>query len=590
MFDHRVTGLVPLLLIGAHAAATPKDGDPATDATVVQHESGKYDAPVLTPNVGRTPAARLAFGAYTHVQVNVDANGMNIVDDAGNEPSLAVDPTAPNRIVAGWRQFGNIASNFRQAGYAYSRDGGRTWSAQQIIEPELFRSDPVLGVDENGRFYYQSLHVTDDNLFFCDMFISDDHGETWPIKSFAFGGDKAWFAIDETGGPGHGNIYQPWNVAGNPYFPRQFNRSVDGAASFEEPVEYAPGSSGPAIRPSFGILDVGPDGAVYVAGARNAGTNPTFWVVKSSDAQSAAVPSFEQHVQVDMGGNFVIGDGPNPQGLLGQVEIKVDSSGGPFHGNVYVMAPVRASGLDPMDIHFIRSEDGGLTWSTPKRVNDDPAFATSAWQWMAAMDVAPNGRIDAVWNDTRNTPGTENMNQLFYSFSLDGGVTWSANEAISAPWNSHLGWPSQNKIGDYYQLVSDEVGAHLIWAATFNGEQDVYYTRIGDYDCNGNGVGDTIDLQSGDAADCNANGIPDSCEIAAETESDANGNGIPDSCEILCAGDFDGNGSVDFGDLLVTLGSWGPCAAPCPPDLDASGDVGFDDVVALLAAWGACPE
>ena len=41
-----------------------------------------------------------AFGEFG-VQVNVDADGGNILGDAGNEPSIAVDPTAPNRIVIG---------------------------------------------------------------------------------------------------------------------------------------------------------------------------------------------------------------------------------------------------------------------------------------------------------------------------------------------------------------------------------------------------------------------------------------------------------------------------------------------------------
>jgi hypothetical protein len=130
------------------------------------------------------------------------------------------------------------------------------------------------------------------------------------------------------------------------------------------------------------------------------------------------------------------------------------------------------------------------------------------------MSVAPNGRIDAVWNDTRST-GTVNLCQLYYSFSTDGGSTWSANEALSPVWDSFVGWPDQNKIGDYYHMISDKVGAHLAWAATLNGEQDVYYLRIGEYDCNDNGVPDSEDIAGGGSSDVNANGIPDECEEGA---------------------------------------------------------------------------
>jgi hypothetical protein len=91
--------------------------------------------------------------------------------------------------------------------------------------------------------------------------------------------------------------------------------------------------------------------------------------------------------------------------------------------------------------------------------------------------VAPNGRLDAVWNDTRDDPGGFDS-VLTYAYSEDGGVTWSLNVALTPPFDPHLGWPQQNKIGDYYHMVSDVDGADLAYAATFNGEQDVYYLRI----------------------------------------------------------------------------------------------------------------
>ncbi len=40
----------------------------------------------------------LPHGVFISYQVNVDANGNNIVGDAANEPSIAVDPTDSNKI------------------------------------------------------------------------------------------------------------------------------------------------------------------------------------------------------------------------------------------------------------------------------------------------------------------------------------------------------------------------------------------------------------------------------------------------------------------------------------------------------------
>ena len=71
-----------------------------------------------------------------------------------------------------------------------------------------------------------------------------------------------------------------------------------------------------------------------------------------------------------------------------------------------------------------------------------------------------------------------NFRQAGYGFTLDGGTTWSINESLSEPFDPTLGYPNQNKIGDYYDMFSNSEGAHLAWAATFNGEQDIYYSYI----------------------------------------------------------------------------------------------------------------
>ena len=79
--------------------------------------------PPLTPAQplpGAVAAPPVQFGRFLSRQVNVDANGANIPGDAANEPSVAIDPTNPLKMVIGWRQFDNAASNFRQAGHAYS--------------------------------------------------------------------------------------------------------------------------------------------------------------------------------------------------------------------------------------------------------------------------------------------------------------------------------------------------------------------------------------------------------------------------------------------------------------------------------------
>ena len=132
---------------------------------------------------------------------------------------------------------------------------------------------------------------------------------------------------------------------------------------------------------------------------------------------------------------------------------------------------------------FARSTNGGASFSAPHRINDDPVNH-SKYHYFGTIGVAPNGRIDSVWLDTRNAANNTDS-QLFYSYSTDGGVTWAPNVQVSNSFTPLEGWPQQNKIGDYITIVSDNTGGDVAYAATFNfnpsrgqHEQDVYFVRV----------------------------------------------------------------------------------------------------------------
>ncbi len=464
-----VLGIGGLNALADEAHSVP---DPRAEA---YRQLGHWEVPsdpyIAVPLEARktSPARLWRRGAFVSVQVNVDGDGNNIVGDAANEPSIAVDPTNPNRMAIGWRQFDSIASSFRQAGWGFSDDRGASWTFPGSIEAGVFRSDPVLAADSLGNFFYYSLQVPGGS-FVCDSFRSTDGGATWDSGVSAAGGDKAWIDIDRNGGLADGHIYSAWSINASCCGSDVFSRSVDGGASFEAAVPVQE-------SPIFGATAVGPDGEVYVVGRRS-GNSSQFIVSKSVSARNpGGTASFESAAQVDLGGNQVIGAGPNPGGLLGQAWVVVNPAPGPRRGEVYVLVSVNPPGTDPLDVHFVRSSDGGATWSAPVRVNDDPTD-NGAWQWFGTLSVAPNGRLDAVWNDTRADPGGFDS-ELYYSFSSDGGTTWSPGVAVSPAFDPHLGFPQQQKLGDYYHMISDDVGADLAWAATFNGEQDVYYLRLG---------------------------------------------------------------------------------------------------------------
>ncbi len=400
-------------------------------------------------------------------QVNINGSGQNIIGDAANEPSIAVSPVNQNEIVIGWRQFDDVNNNFRQAGYAYSSDTGQTWTFPGVIEPGIFRSDPVLDVDANGQFYYNSL--TNSPTFLCKVFRSNNGGATWDAGVDAGGGDKQWMTIDRTGGTGNGHIYSSWTQNFSSCLPGFFTRSTDGGNSYESCIEVD-------SNPYWLTMAVGVSGELILAGGHS--LPDSIVVVKSTNANVAgSVINWYSPVMVFMDGNLNGWTNVNPVGLLGQVNVDVDRSSGPGQGNIYVLATLtRISNGDPGDVMFARSIDGGITWSPPVRINDDPSNFTT--QWFGTMSVAPNGRIDAVWLDTREDAFGLDSSALYYSYSYDQGITWSVNEKISPLFDPHIGYPMQDKMGDYYDMVSDSAGAHLAWAATFNSEQDVYYSYI----------------------------------------------------------------------------------------------------------------
>ena len=436
-----------------------------------------YDNPPAPPRkIETSPRMVSVYGAFISYQVNVDQNGQNILGDAANECAISVDPTNGSKMTIAWRQFNDVTSNFRQGGWGYTTDGGVHWTFPGVLQNNIFRSDPVTQSDEVGQFFYLSLQSNAQQSFFCDdLWRSTNGGQTWTEQSpdRSAGGDKEWLTIDKTNGPGHGFQYQINDSANCAFTSAAFQRSTNGGMTWQSPV-VLPNS------PIYGTLDVDTNGNVFVGGWTG-GTG--FRCVRSSNAQIAGqTPSFDRNTAVNLGGGLLYPGAINPEGLAGQVFLAVDRSGGATNNNIYMLCSVLPAGRSTTDVMFVRSTDGGLTFSTPVRINDDGL--TNKWHWFGTFSVAPNGRLDAVWHDSRNAANNTDS-QLFYSYSTDAGVTWSPNVAVSNPFNPFEGYPNQNKIGDYITIVSDNTGGNVAYSATFNfnpsrsqHEEDVYYVRV----------------------------------------------------------------------------------------------------------------
>lgn len=169
----------------------------------------KYDnppAPFPLRPTAVSPGMVSQYDSFTSYQVNVDANGMNILGDAANEPSIAVDPTNPTKMAIAFRQFDSVTSDFREAGWGYTSNGGTSWTFPGVLENNVFGSDPVMSCDDTGRFFYLTLFVG--QTMFDKMWRSLGGGQSWANLAPATGGDKEWFTIDNTNSSGHGFEYQ----------------------------------------------------------------------------------------------------------------------------------------------------------------------------------------------------------------------------------------------------------------------------------------------------------------------------------------------------------------------------------------------
>lgn len=514
--------------------------------------------------------SQFTLGPYTSVQVNVNAQGENIIGDAANEPSISINPTDPNNVVIAWRQFATVQSSSVQGGWAYSNNKGVNWDFPGILPltGSLYRTDPVLDVDSDGTFYYQSLHHGSPGTARTDVFKSTDKGISWQNPVKAFDGDKNWMTIDRTGGTSDGHIYNIWRVGSNP---NHFNRSIDQGASFETPTNIPQ-------NPAFGRIGVAPNGDVYAVGrtetSHQDSNEPSkvlfdnFLFSKSTNAKDpTTTPSFTTKT-LDLGGFSILPffpiESPNQFGGLGDVQLAIDHSQTANRGNIYIATNLDPAGIDHQDIHFIRSTDGGDSWSAPVRVNDDLSVENS-WQWFPTMDVAPNSRIDLVWFDTRNSSDGVKFSELYYAYSWDAGQTWSENIPVSLAFSSYAGFPAgSSKFGDYMDAVSDASGINVSYPASFNNEQDVYFVRLFP-DCNNNALSDVDDIKNSTSQDSNTNHIPDECEL------------------VVIPGDLDADGDVDRDDMKIILAARNQPATGTddPKDINGDGTITVRDARAL---------
>ncbi|MGI9115111.1 MAG: sialidase family protein [Chthoniobacterales bacterium] len=405
------------------------------------------------------------------------------------EPFIARALSIPDFLVAIFQE-GRFAQDGGavDCGYSVTHDGGLTWTRALI--PALTRAsggpyyratDPVVAFDINNSVYLNTLGATDATFANGAVLVSKstDGGSTFtsprvvyrPASNSVFP-DKEWIAI---------NAFPATPTAGRVLvtFTLFNNNSTEGAPIMRSYSDDG-GSTWSPIASVNGSANSQGSQPLYL---RNGNCAIVYWNFGSS---SSPGEQLEVVSSTDGGVSF----GP-PHRIAAATEWNEPSiRSGTFlpsattdrsTSSIYVVYQARLAG-NPR-IAFTKSADGGLTWTTPIAISDNPA---GLGVFNPAISASPDGRtLSVAFYDHRNNPSSSTLVDLYLAQSFDGGATWQPNIRLSSVSSNAALAPLTSEgymLGDYLGIANSPystVPAVPVWVDTRTGNPDPFVTRAG---------------------------------------------------------------------------------------------------------------
>lgn len=461
---------------------------------------------------GSRPAAR--FRPTLEILEDRTLPSVNVLVNNPAADTTAQDTQSETAIVLGSGSNIDVAFNDSESnvgganhftGFSQSTDGGNTFTDKGSLPDSAAGDlgDPSLARDTtSGTIYLSTLGYSQSNVI--QVFRSTDNGATFgtPVNAApGFTGDntldKDWMTVDNAPGTGQGNVYLTYTdfvglFGDNGIY---VSHSTDGGNTWSSPVAAGPGNT------QGGWVTTGPDHAVYVAYLD----------------QSISPLRIELAKSTDQGQSFsTIGTIAtlNTSGTNGDLGL-TDASGQPVRSNAFAQVVVNPNnpnilyavyndasrvrhhghgkGGDKADIFFTESTDGGSTWSTPLKLNDD---STSNDQWQPGLAITPDGsHLGVFWYDRRNDPADSLIERYGVIGVVGSSVTFGANFKVSAPdsGSTVTAFPAvvnqdpainSTYMGDYDQVVADNTAFYTTWGdnrlsdAAHVNEPDVRFAKI----------------------------------------------------------------------------------------------------------------
>jgi hypothetical protein len=126
-------------------------------------------------------------------------------------------------------------------------------------------------------------------------------------------------------------------------------------------------------------------------------------------------------------------------------------------------------------IFFRKSLDKGVTWGE-RAVLLAPDRELTGSSRSPSISVAPNGRIDVVYYHTGPTAEVAHLDDVYWSFSTDGGENFTARQVNGGPVDRNLGYSgpasSLGMVGNHYPpaVSSTDTAAYVVWSDTVNAD------------------------------------------------------------------------------------------------------------------------
>lgn len=412
---------------------------------------------ILLVAMGFIPGTALGRPSVTATdqQVNASTTGLPPTQFQG-EPSIAQNPTNPlNLVVGSFHRIGepectdatpSVSPGYfpptfagSSLGFFASFDGGKTFPCQGLIDLSSLgvypKADPWVAFDSRGNAYYGALAYPfppgHGHGLGVGMFVakSTDGGCTWSggaRVTAAQAGlivDKDSIAADaHASSPFRDNVYATWDQFWLHSDLIRFSRSTDGGQRWSPAVLVTPANDNKGFK-TGPLIQVGPNGTVYVLWVEQLPVNPTLKMSISYDG-GKTFPEAKKGLTVAEYGTEHSFQDPLPG--AGFFPADFPSFVAAPDGTLYVSWPRRTS--DHSVAMITKSTDGGTTWSSPAVAAD--VAGRSAFE--VALAVDPTGKVNPVLNALDDVPpGTPPgagvvHYDTYWVQSTDGGTTFTS--------------------------------------------------------------------------------------------------------------------------------------------------------------------